>query len=81
VDVGDGHLIGAPVAFQVLVIDLARAGPALGCAEDDDGLLGAERLSRVSALLLELPNLEYVVFEGRRYSLVHRIDVAALDEG
>ncbi len=80
VHVGDGHLVGAPVALEVLVVDLARAGPALGGAQDDDGPQRAEGLARVAGLLLEAPDLEHAVFEGRGHGLVHRVDVVALDE-
>ena len=35
--VGHRHLVRAPVTFGLLAIDLLRAGPALGRAEDDHG--------------------------------------------
>ena len=35
-EVGDGHLMRTPRAFDLCAVDLARAGPALRRAQDDD---------------------------------------------
>ena len=80
VHVGDGHLMGTPEPFQELVVDLAWTGPALGTAKDDDGPPGPEGLAGLPGLLLELPDLQDTVLQCGGHSLVHGVDIVALNE-
>ena len=36
-DVGEGDLVGAPGAFEFVIVELGGGGPAFGGAEDDHG--------------------------------------------
>ena len=69
--VGDRHLVGAPVAFDLQPVDLLGAGPALGAAQDDHRPAGA--LFEPAAPGLGLNSLDFVDHrvEGRRHELVH----------
>ena len=79
--VGERHLVRAEGAFGRQAVDLFRAGPALGRAEDDHrperALLEAVGARRRSGSIV---NLGDDLVERGGHQLVHRLGIVALDE-
>ena len=70
-----------PETFQEVVsIELPGCCPALGCTEHDHGPTRPESFARVSSLFLIFADLCDTSFHRSGHSLVHRWDIAALDE-
>lgn len=78
--VSDRDLVSTPVTLQIVVVKLARGGPALGTSENDHGPQRSLGLARLAALLLDLSDLIHTVFECRGHGLVHRLNIVTLDE-
>jgi hypothetical protein len=78
--VSDGDLVSTPVTLQVIVVKLARSGPALRASENDHGPQGSLGLARVTTFLLDLSDLVHTVFERRGHGLVHRLNIITLDK-
>lgn len=78
--VRDGDLVRAPEPGEVLVVELARARPALGRAEDDHGPPGPDGLAARAGFGLVFFDVRHALLEGRRHGLVHAVEVVALYE-
>jgi hypothetical protein len=78
--VSDGDLVSTPVTLQVIVVKLARSGPALRTSENDHGPQGSLGLARVTTFLLDLSDLVHTVFERRGHGLMHRLNIVTLDK-
>ena len=77
---GQGHLVRPPKAFDFMAIHFFRAGPTFRAAQNDHGPPGAGRFAAGAGFLLNAPDFEHTVLEGRGHLLVHVCRVAALHE-
>ena len=76
----DGHLMGAPAAFDRVAVDLLRTGPALRGAQHEHRPARALRLAALARGALDAPNLADRPVERRSHLLVHCHGLIALDE-
>jgi hypothetical protein len=79
-NVGDGNLVRAPEALEVVTADISRRGPALGTAKDDHGPAGAERLAGGPRLFLVRSDLLDASLKRRCHGLVHAGEVGTFDK-
>ena len=78
--VGHRHLVRPPVTFRLLTIDLLRARPTLGTAENNhwpQGTLGETIFARVGLNGLDLAD---DTVESARQELVHILRVVPFDK-
>ena len=80
VQAAERHLVGAPVALGALAVDLLRAGPALGRAQDDHRPARPPGESLRPRLVLDAADVGHHRVERRGHLLVHRHRVVAFDE-
>ena len=69
-----------PEAFEIVAVHLARGGPALGAAQDDDRPARPKGLAGLPRLFLNLTDLQDAVLQGGGHCLVHAFVVAAFHE-
>ncbi len=74
------NLVGTPRALDRQPVDLRRAGPALGAAQDDHRPRPAPTGTAVPGLALDVGDLVEGRVEGGRHGLVHGLGLVALDE-
>lgn len=79
-DVGQGHLMRSPEAFEVVSVYVSRSGPSFRGTQDDHRPPGTEGFTRVPGLLLVCSDLGHALFEGGRHGLVHTVEVGAFDK-
>ena len=75
--VGDGHLMGAPVALDPQAVHLARPGPALGGAQDDHRPARQFAGAALSCRLLDGADLAQGAVEGGRELLMDALRLVA----
>ena len=69
--VGEGHLVGAPETFQLVAIEFAWSGPALGGAQHHHGPLGPVGLAAAAGFLLDGADFSHRFVHGGGHGLVH----------
>ena len=77
---GDGHLMGAPAAFDCVAVDLLRTGPALWGAQHEHRPAGAARLAALSRGALDALDLADGPVDRGSHLLVHRLGLVTLDK-
>jgi hypothetical protein len=80
VHLAHGHLVGAPESLGLLAIDLTRAGPPLGCAQDDHGPPRPLPGALAAGDLLDALDLRHDRVEGAGHQSMHRLGIVPFHE-
>ncbi len=79
-NVGEGHLVRPPRAFDLVPLDFLRPRPSLGRAQHDHRPARTERIVGLAGALLVRTDLADGALQCRRHLLVHLGRVVAFDE-